>query len=121
MLELHNHQQDQQEEAAYQRPIEIRRSLFPLGAVFVTPGALSEARRLNDELGNYVKRHHHGDWGEMSDEDRMANDLAVQDGSRIFSAYRMNDNETRLWVITDAEVMPGIRLTTTVLLPDGAP
>jgi hypothetical protein len=46
------------------------------------------------------------------------NDLAVNDGSRILSAYLLPD-ETKIWIITDAEVdEKHNREVTTILLPE---
>jgi hypothetical protein len=53
-----------------------------------------------------------GDWGEFDAHDRQSNDRAVQDGTRILSAYQLSDG-TRLWIITEAD-----RSTTTLLLPE---
>lgn len=91
---------------------------FKLGQIVATPGAL-EALECNNTNGlEYVKRHAAGDWGDMSADDKAANDASVEDGSRIFSAYLLPD-ETRLWVITEA-AMDGKhdRQATTLLLPE---
>jgi hypothetical protein len=56
------------------------------------------------------------DWGDLCDEDRQANDLALIDGSRILSAYRTSLGE-KIWVITEAVDDAGNRAATTVLLP----
>jgi hypothetical protein len=29
-----------------------------------------------------------GDWGDVSDEDRVENELALQEGDRLFSVYK---------------------------------
>lgn len=54
-------------------------------------------------------RHGTGDWSEMSAMDQASNTNAVQDGSRILSAFQVNDE--RFFVITEAD-----RSSTTVLL-----
>ncbi len=59
-----------------------------------------------------LQRHLDGDWGDISEEDREANNLALQNGGRLLSAYRMGSG-VKLWVITEAD-----RSVTTVLLPD---
>jgi hypothetical protein len=56
--------------------------------------------------------HKHGDWGELPPEDVAANEWAVLEGSRVFSAYRTRLDET-LWVITEWD-----RSVTTLLLPE---
>ena len=53
-----------------------------------------------------------------ADGDGKLNDQAIQDGSRILSAYLLPD-ETKLWIITDAAVDDqGNRQATTLLLPE---
>ena len=54
----------------------------------------------------------------MCDEDKQANDEALQTGARILSAYFLPD-ETKLWIITDAVIDDeGNRQATTFLLPE---
>ena len=91
---------------------------FSLGRLLATPGAL-EALQRNDVSGyTYIRRHAAGEWGLLSDHDAHLNDMAVEDGSRILSAYDLPD-ETRIWVITDAEVdEKHNREVTTILLPE---
>jgi hypothetical protein len=59
----------------------------------------------------FLQRHVTGDWGEVDAEDWRRNDEAVQDGTRILSAYRTLKGEA-LWVITEAD-----RSVTTLLRP----
>ena len=54
--------------------------------------------------------HAAGDWGRLCDDDRLANELALQGGARILSAYEVDG--ARVWVITEAD-----RSATTALLP----
>lgn len=91
---------------------------FPLGQLFVTPGAHDRAQFLELDLGSFLKRHHSGDWGDLDPEDRQLNNRAIRDGSRILSAYKVGEDGEKIWIITDAEVMEGVRLTTTILLPE---
>lgn len=82
---------------------------FELGQCLLTPGAISI---LASGVNPYVllARHVSGDWGDVSAEDQRANDRAIIEGTRIFSAYVVNG--IRLWVITEAD-----RSATTILLP----
>ena len=91
---------------------------FHLGPVVSTPGAL-EALQRNEMTGlELLARHVRGDWGELCDEDKQANDEALENGSRIMSAYTLPDGE-KLWLITDAEIDDQHhRQATTFLLPD---
>lgn len=83
---------------------------FALGRIVATRNALDRLAR--EEIEEALARHHRGDWGELDDEDRAANDAALRDGSRILSAYTAGKGE-KVWVITEAD-----RSATTVLLPE---
>lgn len=85
--------------------------LFPLGQVLATPGALEECQQADRNPLAYVARHARGDWGDLGHEDVSANEQALEQGGRIFSAYTLPTSE-RLWVITEAD-----RSVTTVLTP----
>lgn len=85
-----------------------------LGQVVTTP-AVSELMLdppiRYHEVMDCLIRHSIGDWGLVPDEDKVLNDLAVENGDRVLSAYDVGD--TRIWIITEAD-----RSVTTVLLPD---
>lgn len=85
--------------------------LFPLGQVVATPGVLDALAPHPGLLHRLVARHAHGDWGDLDAEDRQANDDALKNGSRIFSAYTTPDGE-KVWLITESD-----RSATTLLLP----
>ncbi|EFK96926.1 plasmid related protein [sediment metagenome] len=90
---------------------------FPLGQIVATPGAL-EALQHNHTTGlEFLQRHARGDWGDLSNEDRQANDDALHSGARILSSYLLTD-ETKLWIITEAADESGNRTATTLLLPE---
>jgi hypothetical protein len=86
--------------------------LFTLGQTVATPGALEALERAGNEAGEFLDRHARGDWGDLCDEDRQANDEAVREGSRVLSAYRLSDG-TKIWIITEHD-----RSVTTLLLPE---
>lgn len=71
------------------------------------------ARFIQDSLNRHVK----GDWGDVDDEDKQTNDLALKQGPRLLSAY--NDDRfpkngvATIWIITEAD-----RSATTILFPD---
>ena len=83
---------------------------FRTGGVFITRNALAKVGL--EEAFKALARHVSGDWGELSDSDREANELALKDGSRLFSAYWTTE-EVKFWIITEAD-----RSNTTVLLPE---
>ncbi len=86
--------------------------LFPLGRVVATPGALAALEAAGELPDRYLARHVRGDWGEIPEEDRRENELSLERGFRILSAYRTRLG-VRLWVITEAD-----RSSTCVLLPE---
>ena len=86
--------------------------LFDLGQVVGTPGALqalSDADQLPVEL---LARHVTGDWGDSPDEDIAENELSVEQGFRILSAYELQTG-VKVWVITEWD-----RSATALLLPE---
>lgn len=85
--------------------------LFSLGQVFVTPGATGALNETEQTAEEFLGRHMVGDWGEVSEEDRRANDLGVTDGKRIASSY-YTSNGTKIWVITEYD-----RSRTSLFLP----
>jgi len=97
--------------------IAVKKPLFKLGQIVATPGALEALEQAGQTPSQFVNRHVVGDWGILSDDDRQLNAEAVKDGSRILSAYLLKD-DTKLWVITEAEDDDGNRAATTLLLPE---
>jgi hypothetical protein len=85
---------------------------FKLGQVVGTPGALQALEETGQNPLEILFRHATGDWGELCDEDRAENELSVEQGFRVLSAYRLSD-DTKVWVITEWD-----RSVTTILLPD---
>lgn len=94
---------------------------FPLGRVLITPAALT-ALEIDAPAGApphpaslalpYLLRHARGEWGNLTAEDRAANDRALIVGARLLSAYH-TPGGTKLWIITEAD-----RSSTTILLPE---
>lgn len=83
---------------------------FTLGQIVSTPNTLNSLT--HDDILSGLLRHVTGDWGEMDDEDRQANETALTEGSRLFSVYRSGSG-LKFWIITEAD-----RSATTVLLPE---
>lgn len=90
---------------------------FDIGHVVATPGALEALARNNTSGIQYLRRHATGDWGIVCEEDKQANQAALETGARLLSAYLLPD-ETKLWIITEATDDHGNRAATTLLLPD---
>ncbi len=90
----------------------ITRAQFPLGHLLTTPGVLGLAEDIAAEVHACLQRHASGDWGDLDDEDQVANDQALTDGGRLLSEYRIRGGR-RVWVITEAD-----RSATIILLPE---
>jgi hypothetical protein len=85
--------------------------LFPLGGLVATPGALQALDTSGESPIIYLTRHLHGDWGDLTEDDKQANTDAVATQTRILSAYHLKDG-TKIWIITEAA-----RSSTCILLP----
>lgn len=83
---------------------------FLFGRLVATPNAINSIP--NDEILKALARHARGDWGTLDKEDWDANEQALRDGGRLFSAYLSNQN-IKFWIITEWD-----RSATTVLLPE---
>jgi len=90
----------------------ITKPKFPLGQLAATPGAIEAMQEAEQLPIDFLSRHARGDWGDVDEEDRDANDMALDHGYRILSAYTTANGET-LWIITEAD-----RSVTTILLPE---
>ena len=83
---------------------------FRLGQIVSTPNALS--RLTEEDILMGIRRHQSGDWGEVTEDDRQANERALIEHTRLFSVYH-DANGMKFWLITEAD-----RSVTTVLLPE---
>lgn len=83
---------------------------FPLGRLVATPAVLAIVSA--EDITTGLARHLQGDWGDLDNDDRSANDRALIEGSRLLSAYHAA-NGTKFWIITEWD-----RSITTVLLPE---
>lgn len=88
-------------------------SKFKLGQVVMTRG-IAEEMESDKGFAAFVHasflRHSQGDWGEMCEEDKQANEDALIHGDRLFSSYTLND--WKVWIITEWD-----RSYTTILFP----
>jgi hypothetical protein len=85
---------------------------FSLGHVVATPGALSAFQKAEQLPAEFLDRHVNGDWGDVPEEDQHENEVAVEQGFRILSAYTTSAGD-RIWVLTEAD-----RSATIILLPE---
>ncbi len=93
------------------QPTKQVKPFFALGRTLSTPGALVVLNGLAISPADLLSRHQRGDWGDLDNHDKQANNKALTNGGRIFSAYRFDT--VRFWVITEAD-----RSATTILLPE---
>lgn len=88
---------------------------FDLGKVVVTHGIANFVQAglfTNSELVTRLNRHASGDWGDLCEEDKQANDDAVKNGGRILSEYEVG-NKIKIWIIIEWD-----RSYTTILFPE---
>jgi len=76
-----------------------------------TPGALQALEKAEQLPAEFLDRHVNGDWGEVPDADKQENELSVEQGFRVLSAYTTSTGD-HIWVLTEAD-----RSATTLLLP----
>ena len=86
-----------------------------LGQTVMTAGVASESQtdqKFSDFVFRSIGRHAKGDWGDLCEEDKAANDADLTAGGRILSAYE-EPPMPKIWIITEWD-----RSVTTVLFPD---
>jgi len=87
--------------------------LFKLGWLVATPGALRAIEENNVDTWSLLQRHVNGEWGCISEADKLENRRCVEKGCRVMSSYPLNERGDKLWVITEAD-----RSSTCLLLPE---
>ena len=85
---------------------------FQLGRVGATPGALRVLENAKQAPDVFLDRHVNGDWGDVPEEDKQENELSVEQGLRILSAYTTSAGD-RIWILTEAD-----RSSTIIMLPE---
>lgn len=88
---------------------------FELGQVVGTHHALRFCGDHHIDIFDLLARHASGDWGDLTADDKMANDAALVDCSRILSSYQFPAG--RVWVLTEATGDDDHRASTCVMLP----
>lgn len=87
---------------------------FDLGHVYLT-NAVNTKMKTDYDFDRFVKtslgRFSKCDWGNTNDEDKRANDAALESDDRIMAVYK-RANEDTIWIITEAD-----RSATTILFP----
>ena len=85
-------------------------SRFPLGRIVATKNAALSLSAIDIHVA--LSRHNAGDWGIVDEDDREANERALENGERLLSVYRSEAGE-KFYVITEWD-----RSATTLLLPE---
>ena len=91
---------------------------FSLGEVVTTATISVRLNNLNflKFMHNSLNRHQLTDWGELEQEDKEANDFALENADRLFSSYLIPKDtgmeEQKIWIITEHD-----RSYTTILFP----
>ncbi|MNS44826.1 hypothetical protein D3C72_772780 [compost metagenome] len=85
---------------------------FPLGKVYFTPGITDPESGVSPwDIAAALVAHKNGDWGDVCDEDKQANERDLRHGGRLLSVYYSRAG-TKFWVLTESD-----RSATTVMLP----
>lgn len=86
--------------------------MFELGKIAVTHSAESALRDSQQSAEEFIARHRSGDWGDITEETRRANEEGLRDGLKLESIYHTRRGE-KLLVVTDAD-----RALTSVMTPE---
>ena len=73
---------------------------FEIGNVFATRGVENDIAP--EEVARAMQRHVRGDWGLVSEQDRLANEFALDKYLRLMSVYE-DSKAKRFWIITEAD------------------
>lgn len=89
-------------------------SKFKTGRTLMTRGIAEEIAQ-NRKFAEFVRtsflRHISGDWGDLTDSDKRANEAALKEEDRILSAY--DENDWKIYIITEWD-----RSYTTIMFPE---
>ena len=84
---------------------------FRSGRIVGTHGAIEAMRLAGVSSATLLERHLNGDWGDLDEDDKRANNWSLHNRARLLSSYRIAEGVT-VWIITEAD-----RSSTTFLLP----
>ncbi len=88
--------------------------MMELGLILMSRGISNEVADSSlfaKEVMSCIERYASCDWGDVSEDDKMLNDEAIETGDRILAAYETLKG--RIWILTEAD-----RSATTILFPD---
>jgi hypothetical protein len=75
-------------------------AVFRLGRITTTPNALESIAQ--EDIFKGIQRHQAGDWGNLTADQRAANDRALVKGTRILSSYSAV-NGTKFLIFTEGD------------------
>ncbi len=81
-----------------------------IGSLYITANAHNQLDK--QSITDCLRKHIDGDWGDLDKQDKESNNLALQTGERILSAYHDTKGK-KFYIITEAD-----RSITTILLPN---
>jgi hypothetical protein len=93
---------------------DIPKPLFAGGTVTISKEALLALGVAGEDFRALLERHLIGDWGDLREDEKMLNELAVAYGEDVLSAYRLNTG-VEIWITTDRD-----RESTIIELPQEA-
>ncbi|WP_417276521.1 hypothetical protein [Castellaniella sp.] len=82
-----------------------------LGKVRITTAAIAALKATGTEGVLLLSRHLRGDWGDITDQDALQNEIALLLGMRVLSRYLLAEG-TEVWLLTEAD-----RAVTTIMTP----
>ena len=82
---------------------------FKIGEAYATAAVTQWAGEQAIDLTKLMWRHHCGEWGDLCDDDKTANDEALENGDRILSTYQISGR--KIFIITEHD-----RSRTTIML-----
>jgi hypothetical protein len=82
-----------------------------LGKVQITAAATAALKATETEGVFLLHRHLHGDWGDVTTQDALQNEIAMLLGMRVLSRYALT-SEAEIWILTQAD-----RAMTTIMAP----
>lgn len=88
----------------------VKLQAFKCGQVVATSNA--SVRLTGKDIITSLMRHAMGDWGEVSEPDRLQNEEDLKTGERLMSVYT-SEGGAKFWIITEAD-----RSVTTILMPE---
>jgi len=72
---------------------------FELGHIGITIGVIQKTTP--PEIQNILRRHCECDWGDLGEEDKESNNIALIEGTRLVSSYHVSGE--KIYITTEAD------------------